>query len=324
MNKVHRLVKRDNSIMEMIENHYLKFMTGGIMATISVNRVFASNDGESRVFLLRSLLNIAAQNTLRVKRKTTFFSTASKHFSQTMILNEFRLVGDFLHAFAILLLLFNIIRTRSCYSVSGLTITLYSFTFSFRYLDLFSDYAFSYMYNSLFKIYYLFSNYLLLFLIYVVFRKTRDQLHNTFPIFGYFIIAHLLTWVTCSVEGRFQLDLDYFWRFSIYLEMLAILPQLSLIYKQGTIDKVMTYYIIMLGSYRAFYILNWLYRYHTENYWEPIAFCSGCVQTVIYLYFLVRIYPRLNQQIPSEPIGEKKEFVPEKLNYEMPLVHTIV
>src|SRR5690349_19061436 len=104
-----------------------------------------------------------------------------------MILNEFHLTGDFLHGFAILLLIFYIIKKRSCYSVSGIITILYTVTFSCRYLDLFPFYVSSTaplsMYNTIFKIYYLLSNYFILFLIYDIFRKTRDKSHDTFPIF---------------------------------------------------------------------------------------------------------------------------------------------
>src|SRR5689334_14883591 len=100
-----------------------------------------------------------------------------------MILNEFRLVGDLLHDIAILLLIFNIIKTRSCYSVSGSTTILYTIVFTCRYLDLFTQYrdlsSILVIYNNIFKICYIFSSYFILFLIYGLFRKTRDKLYNT-------------------------------------------------------------------------------------------------------------------------------------------------
>jgi ER lumen protein retaining receptor len=252
-----------------------------------------------------------------------------------MILNEFRLVGDFLHGFAILLLIFHIIKTRSCHSVCGLTIILYTITFLCRYLDLFEQYIFLsstvLIYNNIFKIYYLLSNFFLLFLIYGLFRKTRDKLHETFPIFGYFIIAHILTWGTCYFTGHKEVDKELFWRFSIYLEMFAIIPQLSLIYKQGIISKTMTYYLMMLGSYRAFYILNWIYRYNTEHFLEPIGFFGGCIQTIIYLHFFVHIYPRLNNGNKYQVANVTKDFIKiidmkEDINqttkHDIPLIHT--
>lgn len=253
-----------------------------------------------------------------------------------MILNEFRLVGDFLHDFAILLLIFNIIKTRSCHSVSGLTIILYTIVFSCRYLDLFQYNAFLsttvLIYNNIFKVYYLLSSFFLLYLIYGLFRKTRDRSHETFPIFGYLIFAHILTWLTCYYTQHKQIDMEFFWGISVYLEIFAIIPQLILTYKQGTISKTMSYYLIMLGSYRAFYIINWIYRYNTDYTWYPIPFYSGCFQTIIYLYFFIRIYPRLNQSQTIESTKDliqiidtqENQILNQKTKDNMPLIHTFV
>jgi ER lumen protein retaining receptor len=254
-----------------------------------------------------------------------------------MTFNEFRLTGDFLHGFAILLLIINIIKTRSCHAISGITTLLYLITFTCRYLDLFPAYISSSdilsIYNYIFKIYYLTTTYLLLFFIYGLYRDTRDKKHNTFPIFGYLIIAHMLNWSVCYLTGYKEIDKEFFRRFSIYLEMFAIIPQLHLIYQQGTFDKMMAYYLMMLGSYRGFYVINWIYRYNTEEYLEPIAFFCGFIQTVIYLSFFILIYPRLNNGNKCQAadvtkdgsvIVDIEENINEKTKYNAPLIHNVV
>jgi ER lumen protein retaining receptor len=40
-----------------------------------------------------------------------------------------------------------------------------------------------------------------------------------------------------------------------------------------------------LGSYRAFYILNWIYRKFTDGYWHPIVVVGGILQTALYCDF---------------------------------------
>jgi len=173
----------------------------------------------------------------------------------------------------------------------------------------------------------------MLYLIYGLYRNTRDKFHQTLPVFGYLIFAHILTWITCYVTEYKDIDKEFFWRFSIYLEIFAIIPQLSLIHKQGTISKTMTFYLLMLGSYRAFYILNWIYRYETESYWEPISFFCGCVQTMIYLHFFVHIYPSLSNGNEYQAVEDTQDFInivdtKENINqekkYDMPLIHTFV
>lgn len=248
-----------------------------------------------------------------------------------MFLNQYRLIGDFVHAFAVLLLICHILKTRSCHAVSGITVILYAITFTFRYLDLFSVFVFIngglLIYNTIFKIYYLFSTYLLLVLIYGVFRRTRDRAVETFPIFGFLIFAHLLTWMSCSMSQVRTVDKEFFWRFSIFLEVFAIIPQLTLIYKQSTISQAMTYYVTFMGSYRALYIANWIQRYNEDHFLDPIASFCGCMQTLVYLYFFVQIYPQLNKtdaRRTTKPAEESKEDLIRKLNGEMPLIHNVI
>lgn len=54
--------------------------------------------------------------------------------------------------------------------------------------------------------------------------------------------------------------------------------------KTGEIETV-KYYLLVLGSYRALYVLNWIYRYVMENHYELIAIVGGVIQTVLYLVF---------------------------------------
>ncbi|XP_028118214.1 ER lumen protein-retaining receptor-like [Camellia sinensis] len=76
------------------------------------------------------------------------------------------------------------------------------------------------------------------------------------------------------------------WTFSLYLEVVAILPQLVLLQHSRNIDNLTGNYIFLLGAYRALYIINWIYRFFTENHqvrWIP--WVSGLVQTALYADF---------------------------------------
>ena len=75
------------------------------------------------------------------------------------------------------------------------------------------------------------------------------------------------------------------WTFSIYLEAVAILPQLFMITKTGEAETITSHYLFALGSYRGLYILNWIYRYYSEGFFDPIAVIAGCIQTVLYCDF---------------------------------------
>ena len=89
---------------------------------------------------------------------------------------------------------------------------------------------------------------------------------------------------TCGVcLGFFSFQI--LWTFSIYLESVAILPQLFMISKTGEAETITTHYLFFLGLYRALYLVNWIWRYHFEGFFDLIAVVAGVVQTVLYCDF---------------------------------------
>ena len=54
--------------------------------------------------------------------------------------------------------------------------------------------------------------------------------------------------------------LEILWAFSIYLEAVAILPQLFMLQRTGEAETITTHYLAALGAYRGLYIPNWIYR----------------------------------------------------------------
>lgn len=80
---------------------------------------------------------------------------------------------------------------------------------------------------------------------------------------------------------------EILWAFSIYLESVAILPQLFLLQRTGEVEILTSDYIAALGAYRAFYLLNWIYRFFFDpNYHSQwIVWISGFIQTAIYCDF---------------------------------------
>lgn len=83
------------------------------------------------------------------------------------------------------------------------------------------------------------------------------------------------------------------WAFSIWLEAVAILPQLFMLQRTGEAETITTHYLAALGIYRALYIPNWIWRYFAESgYWDPIAVLAGIVQTVLYSDFFYIYYTK--------------------------------
>ena len=51
--------------------------------------------------------------------------------------------------------------------------------------------------------------------------------------------------------------IDFLWSFSIWLESLAILPQLFMINRLKDVENITAHYVLFLGLYRGFYIFHW-------------------------------------------------------------------
>lgn len=54
--------------------------------------------------------------------------------------------------------------------------------------------------------------------------------------------------------------LEILWSFSVFLESVAILPQMFLLQRLGEAETITTHYIFALGMYRMLYLFNWVYR----------------------------------------------------------------
>lgn len=85
-----------------------------------------------------------------------------------------------------------------------------------------------------------------------------------------------------------------FWTFSIYLEALAIVPQLFLLQRYREIENLTGHYVFLLGIYRALYIVNWVYRSYHEPYYQHnwIVYICGFVQTALYIDFFYYYFLR--------------------------------
>ncbi|XP_038068169.1 ER lumen protein-retaining receptor 2 [Patiria miniata] len=194
-------------------------------------------------------------------------------------MNVFRLIGDLSHLLAILILLWKIWKTRSCSGISGKSQILFALVFTTRYLDLFTNFISPY--NTFMKVVYITCAFLTVYFVYIKFKATYDSNHDTFrveflvvPVGGLaFLVNHDFT------------PLEILWTFSIYLESVAILPQLFMISKTGEAETITSHYLFALGAYRALYIVNWVYRFYFESFFDLIAIVAGCVQTILYCDF---------------------------------------
>ncbi|KAF3430704.1 hypothetical protein E2986_08057 [Frieseomelitta varia] len=194
-------------------------------------------------------------------------------------MNIFRLLGDLSHLLAIIILLLKIWKTRSCAGISGKSQILFAIVYTTRYLDLVTTYISAY--NTFMKIIFIVTSYVTVFLMYVKFKATYDHNHDTFRIEFLILPASVLALL---INNEFTV-IEVLWTFSIYLESVAILPQLFLVSKTGEAESITSHYLFALGSYRGLYLLNWVYRYYAESHADLIAIVAGLVQTILYCDF---------------------------------------
>ena len=165
--------------------------------------------------------------------------------------NLFRYLGDFSHLASFLVLLYTIRKRESAAGISLITQQLYALVFLCRYLDLiymFSSHAI--LYNTVFKLFYITVSCYIVYLMRFkepyktsYNRKTRDM--------DGFVSLYLI--VPCIVLAILKHNSNTFlelsWAFSIYLEAVAIFPQLIVLHRMQKIENLTTYYIFFLGAY---------------------------------------------------------------------------
>ncbi|CAG11414.1 unnamed protein product [Tetraodon nigroviridis] len=199
-------------------------------------------------------------------------------------MNIFRLTGDLSHLAAIIILLLKIWKSRSCAGISGKSQILFAMVFTTRYLDLLSSFISLYntcMKASLHPMIYIGCAYATVYLIYMKFRATYDGNHDSFRV--EFLVVPV-GGLSVLINHDFSF-MEILWTFSIYLESVAILPQLFMISKTGEAETITTHYLFCLGLYRALYIFNWVWRYYFEGFFDMIAIVAGVVQTILYCDF---------------------------------------
>jgi len=211
-----------------------------------------------------------------------------------MSMNLFRLCGDMSHVFSILVLLLRLRVAKNAAGISLRTHELFLLVFLTRYTDLFTTYYG--IYNSVMKVLYIGST---ASIVYAIRYKqpicsSYDKAQDTFRHFEFAILPCIILAVLThliSGEGK-GLDLarnaqELLWVFSIYLEAVAILPQLIVLQRFREVENLTGNYIFFMGAYRALYIFNWVYR----AYYEPgyrhhyVVYFCGVLQTALYVDF---------------------------------------
>jgi len=202
-------------------------------------------------------------------------------------MNIFRLGGDFLHLGSIFVLLLKMFANKSCRGVSLKTQALYLLVFLTRYIDLF--YNFLSLYNTIMKVIFIGTAGAVVYMMKfkAPYCDTYDKKYDNFFL-PYIIVPCAI--LALLVNEYFSVS-EVLWTFSIYLEAVAIIPQLIVVHQcaketGGFVEILTSHYVFALGGYRALYCVNWIYRFATEvGYRDWIAWVSGLIQSAIYCDF---------------------------------------
>ncbi|GJP92283.1 hypothetical protein CBS63078_1886 [Aspergillus niger] len=227
-------------------------------------------------------------------------------------LNIFRLLADLSHISSKCVLIWAIHRNKSAEGVSLLTQMLYALVFVTRYLDLFSKAGWKHFYLVFFKLFYIISSFYVIYLMMRVFPRTRERERAWKMAIISVALSLVLAPISIVIFYRGYPDrwfTETCWTFSIILESVCVLPQLLLL-RQTTVPTVIdSYYLLMLGSYRAFYILNWLVRgLGSEGHWDVIADLYGVIQTAFYVDFAWVYYSRQRVKLRNGGVVDSEDF----------------
>uniref|UniRef100_A0A8C9GY42 ER lumen protein-retaining receptor n=1 Tax=Piliocolobus tephrosceles TaxID=591936 RepID=A0A8C9GY42_9PRIM len=195
-------------------------------------------------------------------------------------MNLFRLTGDTLHLISMYILIMKLKRSKNCIGISCRMQELYLIVFLCRYIDLF--FMFVSVYNTAMKITFILTTIYTIYLIRVKLpiSQTYNRKVDSFKYEKYLIPP-------CLVFLFFVNFFFILWTFSIWLESVAILPQLVLLEKQREVENITSHYVITMGMYRAFYILNWIYRFFfdVKPFINVVVWLAGLIQTLLYIDF---------------------------------------
>ena len=197
-------------------------------------------------------------------------------------MNIYKLIADFLHLLSFLILIYKLLNDQSAKGISCKTQEIYLIVFLTRYLDLLI-YTIS-LYNTIMKILFITVTIIIIYLI--RFIRTISITYNrekedNFPHLNLIPFALIMSLI---INNKF----DYWeiiWSFSLWLESVAILPQINILLQNNGVEKFTGHYIASLGAYRFFYLLSWIHDYYYGNYISFVSILSGIVQVLIYADF---------------------------------------
>ena len=213
------------------------------------------------------------------------------------MVNAIQLIGDSLHLLSFVIIIYKIIRDRSCKGVSCKTFEIYLLVFCTRYLDLFM--YFISWYNTSMKILFIGASAFIIFIMRFSKKFSIDydrEKEDNFPHIYLVPFALFMTFLIHKDRTWWGLT----WSFSLWLESVAVFPQITIIEKKKGTLAYIAHYLAALGSYRFFYIILWIYRYVQYKTINWVSVSSGILQVLLYVDFFYLYIKNYKQLIHSD------------------------
>ena len=213
------------------------------------------------------------------------------------MVNVIQLIGDSLHLLSFVIIIYKIIRDRSCKGVSAKTFEIYLLVFCTRYLDLFM--YFISLYNTSMKILFIGASAFILYLMKynkrysISYDRIKEDIFPHIYLIPFALIMTLLIHKDWTWWGLT-------WSFSLWLESVAVFPQITIISKSNGTLAYIAHYLAALGSYRFFYIILWIYRYVKYQTLSWVSITSGVLQVALYADFFYLYIKNYKQFIQSD------------------------
>eukprot|EP00754_Rhynchopus_humris_P042371 Rhum_TRINITY_DN260_c0_g1::Rhum_TRINITY_DN260_c0_g1_i1::g.917::m.917/K10949/KDELR; ER lumen protein retaining receptor len=209
--------------------------------------------------------------------------------------NAFRFIGDMLHLLSVIVVLHKMLNLKTSSGISLKSQLAYAIVFTTRYIP--TLFRHTSMYLICMKFFFLLTSWYIVFLMRTrnpwKATYTHDKKYDTIQM-RYIIGPCILLAFLFHYERPHHEIVEMLWTFSQYLEAVAIVPQLWLLtqtVEQGGKWELLTgHYVFCLGTYRLFYIMNWVYRYWEGGHWNYVDSTSGIIQTLLYTEFFYTYY----------------------------------
>ncbi|GIL52846.1 hypothetical protein Vafri_8612 [Volvox africanus] len=213
--------------------------------------------------------------------------------------------GGIFHVLSRKLLLWKLLWDKNCRGISLITQELFLIIYIFRYLDLL--YLYVSLANTIVKVFHLvIALTIVLLMRYSPASKSYDADLDTFSR-GLLIIPCLILAIFLN---RVKLIIEICHSFSVYLEVVALIPQFVLLYKRQIYENWVLAFTVLCGGERLLQGISVLTDWQESYREDPYSVLADMVHAVVFLCGLAVLIPQRLQVKKQQGINESGAQLP--------------